>query len=165
MPLKGARGGKIDTRFMYGIFLGVIPHTGEFILGTDMGAVRARTVRRVPEPDRWDSAGIKWIAGTLWAPNGDDSEGPIAIRITRPDEHVPEAPPQPGFTSIARRTYLRKVDFTRHGFTETCRGCDAMRRGPMGSKSPQHTEACRKRMEEAMGGTDIGADRLAQPEQ
>ena len=35
----------------------------------------------------------------------------------------------------------------------------------MSSKSPQHTEACRKRMEEAMGGTDIGADRLAQSEQ
>ena len=52
--MKGARGGNIDIKFMYDSFPGVIPETDEFMFGTDTGVVKARTVRRLPEPDRWD---------------------------------------------------------------------------------------------------------------
>ena len=42
MPLKAGRGGKYDAKFHKGIYLGSMMRTGETIIGTNEGVVRAR---------------------------------------------------------------------------------------------------------------------------
>lgn len=162
MPLKAARGGKLDARFAYGTFVGVMANTGEFIVSTDRGAVRARTVRRVPESDRWRREDILNIVGTPWAPEGGDAELPIAIRIGDPKFPAERPPVEPEFELRPRRTYIRKVDILQHGYSERCPGCRAVR---LGERAAPHTEACRKRIEEAMKGTADGATRVERAEE
>ena len=57
---------------------------------------------------------------------------------------------------MPRRLYLRTRDFKEHGTTRGCKGCIAMARG---GKGVPHTEACRKRMTEAIAETDEGRER------
>eukprot|EP00972_Heterocapsa_arctica_P044234 6531518-Heterocapsa_arctica.AAC.1 len=54
---------------------------------------------------------------------------------------------------------LQKSDFEEHGYSEGCRGCNAVRRSAHGIP---HTAACRARMEVAMAATPGGADRVRQ---
>ena len=54
---------------------------------------------------------------------------------------------------VPRRLNLRTRDFEEHGVTSGCKGCIAMARG---GKGIPHTEACRKRMTEAIAETEEG---------
>ena len=131
MPLKAGRGGKFDDRFLPGTYLGTLMRIGETIIGTELGALRARTVRRLPEDKRWSKVAVNKLKGTPWAPAGDDEEKPIGVRIDLPpgEEQQGLPPPMAEGPSVARREYLRKADFEKHGVTKGCQGCDALRRG------------------------------------
>ena len=72
LPLKGARGGKFEDKFQDGVMLGVIQRTGEIVIGTPLGAVRARTIKRLPEDKRWRADLVKGVIGLPWAPEGDE---------------------------------------------------------------------------------------------
>ena len=80
MPLKAGRGGKFDARFRMGTYLGTSSKNGESIVGTEEGAVGARTVRRLPAEKRWDSDAIGKLKGLPWAPAGEQEEAaPVAV--------------------------------------------------------------------------------------
>jgi hypothetical protein len=49
-----------------------------------------------------------------------------------------------------------KADYETHGYTDGCRGCNAVRRAATGIP---HSAACRTRMEAALAATAAGADR------
>ena len=52
LPLQGARNGKLGAKFEYGIFVGVLERSGEAIISTEAGMVKARTVKRLLEENR-----------------------------------------------------------------------------------------------------------------
>ena len=62
------------------------------------------------------------------------------------------------FGMKARRTRLTPADFKRHGYTPHCDCCKAIREA---KDSRNHNELCRRRMEEAIGATDEGRDRMS----
>ena len=128
LPLKGARNGKLEAKFEYGIFVGVLERSGEAIISTEAGMVKARTVKRLLEENRWKPELVINMVGTPWALQGDDKERPIGIKIDmeEPSGEVPEMPEMPLW---AKRMTMKRSDFLDYGFTEGCRGCNAIRRG------------------------------------
>ena len=138
---------------VYGIFLGVIAVTGEAIIGTHNGTVRARTIKRLPEATRRDKDMIMGMRGTPWSPDGESSER-IGIRIDIPTGGIDVLPVHRDLQT--KRVYLTKADFNMH-ITDGCPGCAAIKRGL--SKSVNHNDKCRARIEKAHEGTPEGADR------
>ena len=103
LPLKGARGGKLDAKFHYGIFFGVIGVTGEVIIGTHNGTVKARTIKRRPGAARWDKDMLTGMRRTPWSPDGESSEM-MGIRIDIPTGGVDVPPVHRDLQT--RRVYL-----------------------------------------------------------
>ena len=74
---------KISSRCEYGIFVGVRVRSGEFWVATKTGVNRARSVRRIPEEDRWSEDCVNWVRHVLWHlykgrrdPRGEDRGDP-----------------------------------------------------------------------------------------
>ena len=63
-----------------------------------------------------------------------------------------------GQAPVIRRMMLMKKDFVKFGFTDRCAGCEAMRLNK--GVQRQHSQQCRKRMQEEMLQTDEGRARL-----
>ena len=61
---------------------------------------------------------------------------------------------------VLRRAKLNPGDFTRHGYTVGCPGCEQLQLASPVRKN--HTEACRKRMETELSKTSEGQERLDQ---
>ena len=100
---------------------------------------------------------MKKLKGTPWAPDGDDREKPIGIKIVVA-ESLPEVSPPPEAPTATRREYLKKSDFDRHGYTTLgCPGCAALMHG---RRPVAHSEVCRIRIQKLIGQTPKGADRL-----
>ena len=125
--------------------------SSEALLGTKDGVVRAWTVRRKPEEERWDAEAVTEMRGTPATPNPSmpGISVPIAVNIDKEN-----ADGEPMHFNVrqeetkARRMHLKVEDFEMHGYTEGCEGCNRMRAG--GMESRPHSETCRARMEEAM---------------
>ena len=66
---------KLETSWGYGIFIGVKRTSGEVIIATDDKKVKvARTIRRVPEPERWVVENLEWIQHVPWNLGKEDKE-------------------------------------------------------------------------------------------
>ena len=71
LPLKTlVKKNKLEAKFKYGVLVGINPRTSESLVANAHGTFRARTIKRLPEGDRWDA---KWIKspvhrGTLLLP-------------------------------------------------------------------------------------------------
>ena len=57
-----------EAKFQEGIWLGLDQRTEEVIIGTPSGIVKCRSVRRRPEPERWNTDAVLAIRGTPWEP-------------------------------------------------------------------------------------------------
>ena len=59
----GKRVAKFDARWGYGFFLGVRSRSGELIVvdGESKEVKCVRTVKRIPEEQRWDPNNLEWI--------------------------------------------------------------------------------------------------------
>ena len=141
--------GKLRARWEKAIYLGLVPMTNEFYLWTGDAVVRARSVRRLPEANRWDKEGIEAMTQFPW-----ETEGRHRPRVIFEDKE-PDAPPDTDHppTPRQRHLYVRKIDLMKHGFTEGCRRCESMRAGK-GNNPGSHSDACRSRIAEAMGEDD-----------
>ena len=54
-PLRGRERDTMDPSFEEGIWLGLVGKSDEDIVGTPQGVVRARSIRRLPADQRWNS--------------------------------------------------------------------------------------------------------------
>ena len=56
MPLKGAQSRRLkgEMKMEYGIWIGLKMRTDEVLVGTPRGNIRARTIKRLPDRDKWD---------------------------------------------------------------------------------------------------------------
>ena len=154
MPLESTKKAKLDPRYEKGVFLGIVDRSDEAILGVEGGIVRARTIRRLEDSERWDPKAVLAVTGIPINPNQGSDDMRIRIRIGQQHSIQPDLPPEPKI----QRVTLRPHDFRTHGYTENCKGCNAI----LYKKTPQgHSERCRQRMETILADSEAGRARLA----
>ena len=150
-----------EAKFQEGIWLGLDQRTEEVIIGTPSGIVKCRSVRRRPEPERWNTDAVLAIRGTPWEPTpGVDPE--LLRAAVRPPQdvdsplglEVPVAEPGLG----ARRANLFAADFVKHGYTQGCGACRSLQES--GSSRKGHNHLCRVRMEAELMKSPEGKERI-----
>ena len=153
----GRRMAKFDARWGYGLFLGVRSRSGELIVvdGESKEVKYVRTVKRIPEEQRWDPNNLEWITMVPWnrgsgdkeadgeLPEFDVKKGP-GRQLTEEEKQDITRDETP---RIIHRAHLRKADFDKHGYTDRCPGCSAILRG---LHVQPHSAECRNRMETAL---------------
>lgn len=88
-----ARGPNRDRRWSFGVWQGLVMRTREAYLGTPEGVVRAWTVKRLAEQERWKVEDVKAARGTTQRPDPNREGEEVHIHI--PGERPPEATPAP----------------------------------------------------------------------
>ena len=108
-----------------GLWLGHARSSNEVLIGTREGVVRAYSVKRQPEQDRWDGQLIKEMNGTPRQPDPNREGSAIQTRVNfdppSPDE------PQESITKKKeldiRRTRITQEHLRDHGYTGGFDGC------------------------------------------
>ena len=160
-PHKHIQRGKLDPRFEYGVFVGVSPFSNEVWVSQGEKVLAVRTIRRLPEGERWVAAEVKGIKATPWSHDSPPPDlEPVPVVWPAPGAQAPPpAPPQ--FAPSVKRVYFRRLDFESHGYTDHCIGCRRLR---LGQPAAAHSELCRARMEAALRTTSDGAARVQHAE-
>ena len=167
-PLKGEKvGSKLEPKFEKGIFLGVQEGSALKWIGTDAGVVRAWSIKRRPEDERWMVDELNHLIGLPWqlkppaeASKKLDVGGEIDLQVA-----VDDPPSEPlvvrekrkkGY--VPRGIYIRKdVELQQFGYTPGCDGCIAAERG-LGHR--QHSSTCKERIAAELEKTSEGKMRL-----
>ena len=155
---------KLNPRWEYGVFVGIRKVSGEVWVATREGLHAVRSVRRIPEEERWKPENKDWVRHVPWNKSGDDPDA---------DGELPEAPEQPpeqprgesqssearGSDEAPRKIvvntrqpapkefYIKKRDIEAHGHTRGCAGCRTMFQG--GTRQ-SHSAECRERFRELL---------------
>ena len=166
LPLDRDRGAcnEMDPKFLPGVWLGLERGTNEAKIGTTSGVIRARTVRRRPEEERWSAQAIRSTRGVPWEPvpgatSKDVSTAAIVPEAPDKDAVIVEMPaPEP---ASSRRLKITKEDAKEMGFTKGCQGCRAIK---IGGRQQAHNEICRKRLEAHLRSTESGKARIEKQE-
>ena len=79
MPLKPARGVKMDVRFLYGVFRGARTQTDECITGTAERVVRDRPFQLFPQAEKSNAEEVFRMDSIPVAPNKDEFEQPMPL--------------------------------------------------------------------------------------
>ena len=162
----------LDTKWRRGVYLGHALSSNESYIGTASGGdIRARSIHRLPEEERWDAEAVIGIRGNPARPRvslGDGINRDVIEESPRPharDEPtydpneesldmpgLPEPVPREqteGVQDIERLTTKRGLrlyheDFKKYGYGDRCNKCQryANRQPSKG----QHSMACRHRM-------------------
>ena len=74
---------------------------------------------------------------------------PAEVLIAPVESDVP--PPPVTAEPQIRRLYIKREDVMRHGYSQGCPGCQAIR---LGRPAARHSDACRMRIEEAIKRSD-----------
>ncbi len=141
------RGGKpkllaanVESKVESGIWVGIATRTGENILMTQEGTVRAWTVKRRAEENKWDAEFIEKCHGSIVQPNPNKPGTHVPIQIDIPIENPMHATMPMGTQQAAHRIHITKKDIMRYMATTGCPGC----RSSLSNKTPRnHTETCR----------------------
>ena len=154
---------KLEARWGEGFYLGRWWRTGEAIIGTASGILRGGSIRRVGAHRRWDREGLERVRGLPWQwnPAEVDLHPELKVRWLREEELESGQPLMSEDSRNIYRLRLRRQDFFEHGFSEGCVGCQAL---IAGSAARGHSDACRKRMEEAIAKTEEGQRRQERQE-
>ena len=124
--------------------------SNEAMIMTTEGVMKARTVRRLPGPDRWDQEDWENLKGLPWAWKPIRTKMPGSSPIPISDAPLPLPAAAEKAAAKPRRFYIRKADVQRYGYTPGCRGCEAIVVGDPTFAARNHSEKCRKRIQEAM---------------
>ena len=96
---------------------------------------------------------MKSIGGVPWkmtCESAGDGEG-MKTEVAIMDKDYLEKARAEGHEVIPRKVYISKADLEIHGYTVGCPGCKSMLRG---TARQGHNEACRKRVEKELEGSD-----------
>ena len=104
------------------------------------------------------------MVGLPWCPvpsSPDEANILPAVVHAEPLVAIGELPPPIVPVAVGlRRVYIRRgVELLKYGYTVGCLGCDAARSDTV---AKPHSDACRKRVEQAMAADEAGAARVAQ---
>ena len=150
---------KIERNLINGGWLGINGRTGEHIIGTPDGIVKAYTVKRRPQEERWSLEDIHKVRGTPGEPNPGVNDPRIPVRIRVPEEPIKEKEDQ---TPAPRGVRTEKRDFDKHGYTPGCEGCNRMQNG---GERRSHSNKCRERMLKAMAEDEEGQEKMKKREE
>ena len=182
LPLKTNRRDRSKLeRLREGIWLGMRLRTNEALIGTPGGVVKARTIRILPEDEKWSGASILDVKGTPRRPNPlvDDDTIPEDIAECAFDqqgqddhdrgheENVSQEPVLVRMSEIVPRTvteeawrsmYVTRRLIAQYGKTPGCPGCESL-----GEKNgPSHSTECRQRLQDQMSNTSEGKTKLSE---
>ena len=149
---------KMEAKWGEGHFLGFWWRTGEAIIGTGDGIVKAATIRRVGAHRRWDAQSLHAVQGVPWKrdPKQEDGEFDVKIRWLTQDEKIGDVTLREEDLVKPRSMKLKIADFLKHGFTEGCPGCRSL---IAGTSQRVHWDRCRARLEAAMQTTIEGREK------
>ena len=116
--------------------MGIKGRTGEHIIGTERGIVKAFTVKRRPEEERWSIEELNGVRGTPGKPTPGSNDARIPVRVRVPDKPIPKEER----SAIPRGVRTEKKDFDKYGYTDGCEGCIRMQTG---GERRSHTQQCR----------------------
>ena len=167
-----------------GIWCGVNGRTGEVFIGTKRGVVKCRTVRRLPEDQRWDATLLYEMEGTTWQPVlGHKSDHvPVEIHsdgnpISRAEEDEDavqyEAVPIEDDATAAVRARSGNVtdirvthrDIEIHGATPGCPACRHIQDNTNVPRGVGHSAVCRKRVRGLVEINEDSRDRVERADQ
>ena len=87
VPLRGDSKAKqiakinLEARFQRGVFLGLTDRSDEILVASSEGIRKARTIRRLPEEERWNKEQILAVRATPLQPNPGSSDDRIKTRM------------------------------------------------------------------------------------
>ena len=151
---------KFDSECHEGVWLGHTRNSNEALVGTAEGVVRAYSIRRQEEDRRWSSRMIRELKGSPEQPDPKKAGTHVPVRIHfDPPSTTTPLPSIPARQEKAmRRMMITPAMLTKYGYTD---GCEACRLRAAGSdRRAEHSEACRKGLEEAMSKEEGGRERL-----
>ena len=127
-----AQRNSLESSWSEGVWLGHARGSSEALVGTASGVIRAWTIRRMPEGERWNADAISKMQ---WTPSRPSTAMPglhIPIAINIEEGKLAGAPvetTQRQEEKKARRVYLKATGFDAHGYTDGCDGCARLQAG------------------------------------
>ena len=159
---KEERKASLESRFVRAIYVGHHGRSGALICLTTSGAVKARSIRRLPQSERFMPEFLKEVRGLPWDLKG--RLGPEAKELQDKEENegLPIIHVSTSMATAAkksRRMYITQADVERYGGTEGCKACFAIHmKGNADGET--HTTECRNRIMEMMKGDEVGQAKL-----
>ena len=148
-----------EHRFHHGIFLGMCPSTGQYIVHDVARKVikMARTIKRHPDETKWNAGDVEAVAVSPYNQHVADEQG-VAL-ADRPEQ--PGDADQPKAKAGVRKLYIKGADIQAFGYTVGCVKCDHDRRYGPGGTTKGHSDACRARIVAELSKTPEGQRRLS----
>ena len=150
-PLDQLEQGKLNPRWIEGVWLGVRPQTSEVIVGTDKGVFKTRSFRRLPENESSSEKAISAILGVPWKTSEFKDSDKLRLRFHGPNDDFDEKHqgPNRGGDAVPRRCAIQKKDLEQYGYTQNCGGCDSAKNN---KTHKNHSNECRERIMKHLGG-------------
>lgn len=151
-----------EERWKEGIWLGIREESGEILVGTKQGVVKARSFeRKSTEEERWNPEWLDGFIGVPWEPipGSRTLEIPVRVRLPQETETVIEFPESQERRHRDHRFKITKGILSRFGYTVGCKGCSASN----AKDDPRlHTEGCRERISRRLfaDGSEVEQKRM-----
>ena len=151
-------------RFEVGIVVGLREISDEILVWNAEGIHRARTIKRKPANERWSAEMVAAIdiTPTIYASRQQPArrtERPDGVEVREDFRTGPAAAEQPTEEPRPRATRLERRMFTVPGFTPNCPGRITLDKDD-GARRGGHSTACRRRMEQHLGQSSEGREKL-----
>ncbi len=104
---------KYNSRWEEGVFLGIREESGEIIVGTEKGVIKARAFRRKgSEAERWSRDNVKSVGGIPWEPipGREGIEIKSSVNLPRDDTEIKKMEPGVEKEVVRRRLKITKED-------------------------------------------------------
>ena len=89
-PSKTVKMDKTEARWKYGLWLGIIEHTCEHIMGTENGVIKCRAISPLSGQERFDAVLINAMKGTPWKPSPKHSSHKIRTNLEATEDESDE---------------------------------------------------------------------------
>lgn len=161
--IKGDRSVKLDTVWEDGVYVGHRTCSGDSMVASTKGMYRTRTIRRVPQEDRWNTANLDVFKYFPWKVNDSMDAGEQVVSDAQPvppsmqPTAAPELPDVTVRQEAPRRMYVKLADLQKHGYIAGCSGCKALEQG---GPRTGHNEACRSRISQLLSSMPEGQKRV-----
>ena len=135
---------KINSRWEFGIFVGVRRRSGEVWIAVKGKILSARSVRRIPAEQRWGEDCLSCVGRFPWNRYKEALDAAGEVRVeARPVGRGAQIVLFETRSRAPREFYIKKDELEAHGHTRGCGGCSSVLRGL--ARQP-HNEKCRERL-------------------
>ena len=155
LPTKGPYSakmlnGNMGSRWQEGLFLGYDRTSNTYVVYAENEIRHSRTLTRRPPSNRWDPDKLNQVSSTPWAIREIPEQKVKFAEGVQEDPKPREAYPMP------RRFRINLQDLRNFGFTVGCPSCQYNEAHGRTKRGLDHTEACRRRIVEALKETEQG---------